>query len=75
VKATRLAILALAVEGFVERSFGHGLPVRHGEAEIGEDFLHGDGLVVFAPLVGLGDGLTILFGERLIVNGSERQFH
>jgi hypothetical protein len=66
-KATRLAILRLAVEGFVERGLGHGLPVCHAEPKIGEDFLHREGLVVLAPLVGFGDGFPVFLREGFIV--------
>ena len=29
---------------------------------------------MFAPFVGLGDGLAVFFRERFIVDGSERKF-
>jgi len=54
----RLAGLRLAV---------HLLPVRHGEAEFGEDFFMGNGGVVLAPLVRLGNGLGFGGAEGIAV--------
>lgn len=67
VKVTRLAIPTWAIQGFVERRCGHGLPVVHREAKIAEDFVDRDGLMVLAPRVGFSDGLTVFFREGLII--------
>ena len=74
----RTSALAWSVQtirlAFARRFCTHAFPVGHGEAEIGEHLFMGDGLVMFEPFVGLGDGFVFGGAERVAVFVRDHRF-
>src|ERR1039458_2888341 len=73
----RISALACAVQtmrlGIAVRRFyrqwllGHLLPIVHRQAELRQDFLMPNWLVVLEPFIGFGDGLTLGIGQGVAV--------
>ncbi len=58
------------VRFWFERSASHALEVLRRKAELGQDFLVSDGLVVLEPDLGSGDGAGLFLANRLVLDGS-----
>jgi hypothetical protein len=75
VQAIFLATLSLAavLSGGWKRGLPHALPVGHGQTELRKHFLMWNGLVVFEPIAGFGDGLLFLRADLLVFERRIRQ--